>query len=110
MQKGDLYKKIKEVFFELPENWNKFKRPELRDVTACVFESIQGQLLAGAAALDTRGLHQALVDLSDRDATSPPSEAHSEAFVQAVRAAQLALAPDAVGASSFREGPAYSDH
>ena len=46
MQKGDLYKKIKEVFFELPENWNKFKRPELRDVTACVFESIQGQLLA----------------------------------------------------------------
>ena len=38
MQKGDLYKKIKEVFFELPENWNKFKRPELRDVTACFFE------------------------------------------------------------------------
>ena len=109
MQKGDLYKKIKEVFFELPENWNKFKRPELRDVTACVFESIQGQLPAGAAALDTRGLHQALVDLSDRDATSPPIEARSEAFVQAVRAAQLALAPDAVGASSFREGPAYSD-
>ena len=109
MQKGDLHKKIKEVFSELPENWNKFKRPELRDVTACVFDSIQGQLLAGAAALDTRGLHQALVDLSDRDATSPPSEARSEAFVQAVRAAQLALAPDAVGASSFREGPAYSD-
>ena len=99
----------KEVFSELPENWNKFKRPELRDVTACVFDSIQGQLLAGAAALDTRGLHQALVDLGDRDATSPPIEARSEAFVQAVRAAQLALAPDAVGASSFREGPAYSD-
>ena len=45
MQKGDLYKKIKEVFFELPENWNKFKWPELRDVTACVFDRIQGQLL-----------------------------------------------------------------
>ena len=45
MQKGDLYKKIKEVFSELPENWNKFKWPELRDVTACVFDRIQGQLL-----------------------------------------------------------------